>query len=235
MKLCHPHTRIALNAFKRLKGFKDTYAPSYDGRTNFLNTKLMKRVEQAKVIALTDQKKNPDKKRKKFDNSHLLPLKVREKGFVKDYVATGSLKEAALRNYNVQEKSAAQVGSVVFKRERVQNAVQIELEMVDEKYIENGLVRLENKCDVAGDLSTQRNVYETMMKLKGLGSTKVVNENTEKKQFEFHDPKELREQLILTISDLANSGLIDLPDFIEDLSALDKLRLPEEQSEVLVI
>lgn len=185
---------------------------------------MAKKLRRKDLEAITAKKpvkegKRPVGRPKKYSQDHLRKLTQKERGFVKDWVKTDNRTEAARRNYNVTTPNSACVtGSIVAAKPKIMMAYEAELAQIDDKYIENGLVGLEKRCEAVGDLGTQRGVYESMMKLKGLGSTKVVNENIEKTNFEFKDPTELAAKLIENILDMNRAGMLDINALIKELN-----------------
>lgn len=176
------------------------------------------------------------KRRDEEPEEHFKDCTLIEKRMVKDYIATGNKSEAGRRNLNCKNaESNKAASSIILSRPHVKEAIKVELAKLDEEYIEKGLVALEQECKDTNDRSTRRNVYETMIKLKGLGSTKIINENIEKKEFEFHNPSELKTKLVESIKELHEAKMVSLPELIEELQAISPHGLEGPEAEVVEV
>lgn len=155
-------------------------------------------------------------------------LTLKQKGFIIDYLMLGGdnyAAEAARLNYDTKE-FAKQIAYSLLRNPKIKAAIEYQLEragsVIDEDYLAKRLKKLEAKAERQDDNGSWARALDLMMKLKGLGSTKVINENHEKAAFEMMTQADLEKSLVETVGILAEGRKLDLDKFIEDVKELQK-------------
>ncbi len=116
----------------------------------------------------------------------MVKLTKKERGFVKDYIATGNGTEAALNNYDIQSKDPENVAAVIahenLTKPKIQNAIQEALpdELLARVHLE-GLQATKTDADyVVEDYAVRHKYLDSAYKIKGTyAPEKTVNLNLE--------------------------------------------------------
>lgn len=109
-------------------------------------------------------------------------LTKKEKGFIKDYLETGNGTEAALKNYDTEDKNiAASIASQNLTKLKIQNEIRsIADSLPDEDLIKVHKEGLQATADDMPDYSVRHKYLDSAYKLKGAyAPDKSINLNIE--------------------------------------------------------
>ena len=188
-------------------------------------------IDDDEYFAYLDALKKMNPKRKKtYRANNPYCLVPRRWDFVKEYIKNGfngvKAIEATIDQHNLvrnTDERKRRVSSAVMACRymndpivlyAVKHQLYIMNKDITEDYLTTSLLDLEGDAKADGDKKVLIDVYKVMMKLKGLGSEKVVNENIEKSQFSLMSPEELKLKLVEAVRILESSGQLDVDEFI---------------------
>lgn len=208
---------------------------------NLLSAKVFREKQAATEAKIEKRKKEAMSKDPKTRRDHFKGFTKKEIGIVIDYILLDDKTEAARRNYDVNPTLASKFAYQTLLKPKMKAAIEAELKKLDadisEDYITNALLSLEGLAKDKKDLPALKGAYDLMMRLKGLGAQRIINENYTKDSFELKAPEEMQEALVNTIIALEEKKLLDYDTFLQELeSKRDKPLLEErEVTEVKVI
>jgi len=156
-----------------------------------------------------------------YTEPHLACLTQKQAGFVMDTVLTGDYTEAARRNFDTTERNASHMGYNYIKKPEIRAAIEAEYAILNkritEDYIASKLLVFEDIAKKDRDLTAMKGAYELMIKLKGLGSTRIIKESADNRRFDYKSPEELKEGMVNTVKALVDKGMLNYEEFLADL------------------